>query len=45
MAKALKYAAGAIALYLVVDHFSGASSVTGSLANGGSSLVRAFQGR
>jgi hypothetical protein len=43
--KILFYSAGLIGLYLVVVNFTGFSSDVNATATGGSSLVRAFQGR
>ena len=43
--KFLAYGFGVIALYLVVEHYTGASKVEAGAATGGSSLIAAFQGR
>lgn len=43
--KALVYGGGLIALYLLVRHATGSGTVLSSAANGGSKLVRTFQGR
>jgi hypothetical protein len=43
MAKGLKYAFGAIALYLMVAYTGGSKLIT-STATGGEGLVTAFQG-
>ncbi len=45
MRKYFLYGAGLIALYLVVEHYTGFSSDTRATAAGGTSLVKAFQGR
>lgn len=45
MKKALLYGAGLIALYLVVENYTGFSSDVGATANGSTNLVKAFQGR
>jgi hypothetical protein len=45
MPKALKYAFGAIALYLLVANASGTSSLLGGAATGTEGIVGAFQGR
>ena len=39
------YSFGAIALYLLVAHASGAGTLISDTTKGGSSLVTAFQGR
>lgn len=39
------YGAALIALYLVVEHYKGFSSDESAAATGGSSLIKAFQGR
>lgn len=43
--KALLYSALLIALYLGVEYYTGFSKDTTAAANGGSTLIRAFQGR
>jgi hypothetical protein len=43
--KIVLYSFGAIALYLVVVHASGAGTLISSSTTGGASLVKAFQGR
>ena len=43
--KVLFYSAGLIALYLVVVNATGFSSDVNASATGGTSLVKAFQGR
>lgn len=43
--KALGYAAGLIATYLVVYYATNAGNVVTAGANGGATLVKAFQGR
>lgn len=43
--KALTYASGLIALYLLVYYSTGAGSVINAGATGGSKLVQTFQGR
>lgn len=45
MNKALKYAAGAIALYIVVAYASGASKDAAAGGGALSSIIRSFQGR
>ena len=45
MPKALKYSFAAIAIYLAVAYASGSAKVLSSGATGGSSLIKAFQGR
>ncbi|MHB8431027.1 MAG: hypothetical protein ACYDDZ_10960 [Acidimicrobiales bacterium] len=44
MSKGVKYAFGAIALYLLVA-YTGGAKVIGTSASGASGLVGAFQGR
>lgn len=43
--KALTYGGGLIALYLAVRYATGTGTVLAAGANGGSKLVRTFQGR
>jgi hypothetical protein len=43
--KALVYAAGLIALYLVVEYATGFSQDVSSSSTGAANLVKAFQGR
>ena len=45
MRKMLTYGAGLIALYLVVNHASGSGTLLNAGAQGGTTLVKAFQGR
>jgi hypothetical protein len=45
MRKALTYAAGLIALYLVVVNYTGFSKDESATASGSEGLVKAFQGR
>lgn len=39
------YGAGLIALYLFVNHASGAGTVISAGANGGSTVIKSLQGR
>lgn len=43
--EALKYGGGLIALYLVVYYATGSGIVLNDATSGGTSLVKAFQGR
>ena len=43
--KVILYSFGAIALYLLVSHASGAGTLISDSTKGGASLVTAFQGR
>lgn len=45
MKKALTYGAGLIALYLVVEHYTGAGTLLSKGSTGGVSVIKAFQGR
>lgn len=45
MKKALTYGGGLIALYLVVNYATGAGSVLKAGAAGGTSVIKALQGR
>lgn len=45
MKKMLTYGAGLIALYLVVEHYTGAGTVLTKGASGSTSIIKALQGR
>jgi hypothetical protein len=45
MRKILTYSAGLIALYLVVEHYTGAGTLLDKGASGGATVVKALQGR
>lgn len=45
MRKALTYTAGLIALYLVVEHYTGAGTLLTKGSAGGVGIVKALQGR
>jgi hypothetical protein len=45
MKKVLVYSFGAIALYLVVYNYTGAGHVINEATKGGTSVIKAFQGR
>jgi hypothetical protein len=45
MRKALTYTAGLIALYLVVEHYTGAGTLLTKGSQGGVGIVKALQGR
>lgn len=45
MRKALTYAAGLIAIYLVVEHYTGAGTLLDKGAAGSATIVKALQGR
>lgn len=45
MKKALTYGAGLIGLYLVVEHWLGASNVVKASASGVSTVAKTLQGR
>lgn len=43
--KALVYSAGLIALYLVVENYTGFTKDAGAVSSGGVSVIKAFQAR
>lgn len=45
MRKALTYSAGLIALYLIVEHYTGSGTVLSKGASGISTVVQSLQGR
>jgi hypothetical protein len=45
MRKALTYGAGLIAIYLVVEHYTGAGTLLTKGAAGSTSIIKALQGR
>lgn len=45
MRKAMMYSAGLIALYLVVEHYTGFSKDITSSGSGAQTVIKAFQGR
>lgn len=45
MKKALVYGAGLIALYLVVEHYTGAGVLLDKGSNGGAKVIKTLQGR
>lgn len=45
MKRYLLWGALLIGLYIVVENYTGATNVTNAAAQGGTSLVKAFQGR
>lgn len=45
MKKALVYGAGLIALYLVVEHYTGAGTLLDKGSSGGVKIIKSLQGR
>jgi hypothetical protein len=45
MMKIAKWGAGLIALYLVVEHYTGAGSLLSNGSSGGATVIKALQGR